>query len=94
MTAYIALPHAAEDTEDGRWVCAFPSGPMVQLTGIAPVILDCLPPQEPGLDAEQIVQLLRAEIDDVPPDASAQVAGFLEGMESHGLVRRAQEEER
>lgn len=88
MIAYRAAPAACEDDAAGRWVGAFPAGPIVHLTGAGPLILDVLEEADGALTVAEACAEIRALLLDVPEDLDDIVADFLEELAGYGLVQR------
>ncbi|EYT48749.1 hypothetical protein [Brachybacterium muris] len=88
MTVYRTVPAAAEDDATGRWVGAFPAGPIVHLQGAAPLILDVLEDAPGALSVSGTCAVLRELLEDVPEDLDAVVADFLEELAGLGLLSR------
>lgn len=88
MIRYRLAPHAAEDTEQGRWVAAFPAGPIVLLEGTGPLLLDLLAARPDGATAEQLTDAVRACVDRAPADLGTIVAAFCEELVRIGAATR------
>lgn len=89
MTRYRLAPHAAEDTEQGRWVAPFPGGPIVLVEGTGPLLLDLLADSPEGATAEQLTAAVRATVDHAPADTGTVVAAFCEELVRIGAATRS-----
>lgn len=88
MITYRTAPAAAEDDAAGRWAAAFPTGPIVHLSGAAPLILDVLEDCSRPLTVTETCAELRELVDDVPEDLEQVVGAFLEQLAELGLLTR------
>ena len=88
MITYRTAPAAAEEDEAGRWAAAFPAGPMVHLSGAAPLILDVLHDCSRPLTLTEACAELRDLVDDIPEDLEQVVGTFLEQLAELGLLIR------
>lgn len=81
-TRYRALPFAIDEHEGDVWAAPLPDGPMMNLQGIAVLILDLLAEAKSPCGVAEIAGRLREHVADAPPAAEAEVlvGDFLERL--------------
>lgn len=87
MTRYRLGDVVTEWVEDELWVGALPDGPIGRLDGVGMLVLEALADGE-ARGVEEIVAILRREVEGMPEDAGQVVAGFLRDLEENGVVHR------
>lgn len=95
MTRYRLRPLAVEPEGEGAWAGALPDGPVVWIGGTGAAVLGVLADDPPAfgqgaqaLTADQVTARIAEIIADLPEDAGAIVAGFLEELAEAGLLDR------
>ena len=72
--------------EDAVWIAPLPSGPIMLLQGVSPLVVDVLAAADSPLTPSEVLEGLRALVADVPADAEAIVAVHLTDLAEHGVL--------
>lgn len=87
MTRYRLRPVVSDWDGEDLWVGALPHGPILRVQGIGVLVLDLLA-SDPGNapTPADLADRVREELDDVPEDAETDIAAFLAGLETGGIL--------
>ncbi|SEA67408.1 hypothetical protein SAMN02910418_02132 [Bowdeniella nasicola] len=83
---YSALPWASEFDGSTLWVAPLPQGPVLQLDGVAPSILQVLSESPEPLNVNELIDSLEGAGLPVPEEAHDQVRAFLESAVTYEIV--------
>ena len=72
--------------EDEAWVAPLPSGPIMLLQGVSPLVVDVLTAAGSPLTSHEVLEGLRGLVADVPADAEAIVTAHLVDLAEHGVL--------
>lgn len=72
--------------EDDVWIAPLPSGPIMLLQGISPLVVDVLTAAGSPLTSHEVLEGLRGLVADVPTDAEAIVTAHLVDLAEHGVL--------
>lgn len=93
MTAALYTPaplRVQAETDTSVWVGLLPSGPITELTGIGPLLLEILEDAARPLSAAEATARMRELVPDAPIDAEEIVGTFLKGLAEMGILLHAE----
>lgn len=92
MTRYRLRPVVSDWDGEDLWVGALPHGPISRIQGVGALVLDLLA-SDPGNapTPADLADRLREDLDDVPEDAETDIAAFLAGLETGGILEVVRE---
>lgn len=78
--------------EDDVWIAPLPSGPIMLLQGVSPLVVDVLAAATAPVTVEEVLGGLRALVADVPADAESIIAAHLTDLAEHGVLEAVLDE--
>lgn len=92
MTAYRLGDLVLDRADDGIWAAPLPTGPIMLLQGISPVILELVAEAPDPVTAGEVLERLVELVDDAPEDAQALVAAHLAELCAHGVLEAVEDD--